>query len=218
MQQPGAGHAHGVLWAALPLISALASVLLLSSCDTSTKEAEDRTRHGEGAGPLSASVSKGGQSLNAPDRTPWHATYGSLVLCSQVGEPITLDGVRYDIRAQPLSIEPELRIVPTSSTTPPASTWAPVTARLGLPDAFDSDPRHLQGTLSADIAGHEIAGKCNANPLGTYTELLTVMTVGTQGGWVDGIAIDYEAAGQQYTLDVDWAYIACGSKTRGSHC
>jgi len=54
---------------------------------------------------------------------------------------------------------------------------------------------------------------CSDDPSVPFTELITTMKVGPEGGWVRSIDIDYIHDGTNHTLRTEWQYIACGTET-----
>jgi len=154
----------------------------------------------------------GGGALEPPKDSPWDSSFGSALLCSESGETITLQAVRYLAKVDPLSITPILRDVPDAPHRGGGKDWAPILMRLGRPTAFVTDPHTVGGRLSRQIAGRTISRKCTHDLAAPRTELVTVMRVGQGGGWITGTLIDYEAGGHDYTLRLDWTLVACGTR------
>jgi hypothetical protein len=164
--------------------------------------------------PLSASLpGAGGSSLSAPADSPWYGTFGSALLCSQTGDEITLDEVRYQTKVEPMILKPMIRTVPTHNERTPSGDWSPVASRLGVPSSFVSAPHKAMGELSTVVQGVKISQPCNQRASAPYTELLTVMKADRGGAWVTGMDIDYTTTAGSYTLYVDWNYVLCGTRT-----
>jgi hypothetical protein len=184
----------------------LIGALALVGCDHAASRV-----HGEGEGPLSGSLGAGGNGLDAPSRSPWFGTYGALILCSTSGDAITIRAVRYDTKVEPLAIRSMVRTVPAESERTGSGDWAPIASQFGRPLAFVSDPHRVLGILSNEVRGLRITQQCTNDADAPYTEILTIVKAGDGGAWIDGINIDYTAANAEYTLEIPWNYVACGT-------
>lgn len=191
-----------VAWAAAALLLALAA----TACQAGG--GESRIVHTEGHGPLSAGIPDGGYGLDAPGHVPWYGTFGSFVLCSTQGGTITIDDVRYVVKIVPLSVTPVMRSVPGGQGS---QLRAPVLARRGQPGHFESVPHGLAGHLTDNVAGTKISAPCDQPVQAPYTELLTVMKLGSKGGWVRESDIDYTYGGEHYRLKVPYDLLGCGT-------
>lgn len=201
----------------------LTAIFLFVSCtDDQPSESPrvDRVIHDEGDGPLSASMGRGGNSLDAPKgRSQWAATFGAAILCSTSGEQITLERVRYDTDPGSLELNTVLRVVSPLQERPPGShNWAPIS---GIVGALDESPaggialRPERPSDSApgefiDLAGSKITQPCGQTPDLGFTEMLTGMRVDADGAAINGFTIEYRVADTEYGLKVDWSYVACG--------
>ncbi|MGW6906807.1 hypothetical protein [Streptomyces sp. NPDC054940] len=85
-------------------------------------------------------------------------------------------------------------------------------AALGEPPRFQK--RKAPGHYADVRTGSRITQSCaDQDQEGSgYTELLFVLDVGKQGGFIDAAWIDYHVDGKPYTLRLDWKMVACGSK------
>jgi hypothetical protein len=152
-----------------------------------------------------------GEGLYRPDMTPWFGTFGGVVLCTpHRDETARIERVRYRIKVKPLTITPVLRTV--SATAPKGvdpMTRTPVSGLLGRPRNLMDPMRRLDGELAPVTEGTEIRSPCTKGAEG-FTELLTVVKFGDNGGWLENVLVDYTVDGDPYTLKVDWEYLGCG--------
>ncbi|MFJ2832320.1 hypothetical protein ACIPC1_32990 [Streptomyces sp. NPDC087263] len=192
--------------AALILVAAAVALTLL----TGWLHDDERVEHVSGKGPLQSHTAEGVTSVYAPKNTPWAVTFGSYLLCSTNGEAITIDAIRYHTPVKPKSVSLKLRTV-----TP--QMWKE-TVDAGIIGAALGEPQHFQerkapGDYSDAGAGNRITQSCaDQDKEGTgFTELLFVLDVGKQGGFIDTAWIDYHMSGKPYTLRLDWKMVACGS-------
>ncbi|MFE0252417.1 hypothetical protein [Streptomyces sp. NPDC059010] len=172
---------------------------------------DSREEHVNGEGPLQSDTAQGTTSVYAPDDAPWAVTFGSYLLCSTSGEPITLDGIRYHAAVEPKSVSLKLRTV-TPQVWKASVDAGYIGAALGKPPHFQK--RKAPGQYADARNGSRITQSCaDQDREGAgYTELLFVLDVGEQGGFVDAAWIDYQVDGKPYTLRLDWKMVACGSK------
>lgn len=163
------------------------------------------------AGPLRSLLSNGGNSLDQPPAaTRWDATFGSLLLCTD--QPVTLSGVEPRYRTgRPEAITFHVRTVPAGpARTGPPIDWAPVAARAAPLDTLLR--RQVKAADVTDVPGTTVDQACDASGADApYTEILTSMTVGPGGAWIDGLNVTYQADGDEYVLPVNWNYVACGT-------
>jgi len=172
---------------------------------------DERVEHVEAGGPLSSQSSSGTTSVYAPRNVPWAATFGSYVLCSTDGDPITIDGVRYRAPVKPTSVALKLRTVtPHLWKETIDAGW--VGAAVGRPPHFQN--RNAPGRYEDVRAGARITQKCvdQKKEGAGFTELLFTLNVGERGGFIDAAWIDYHAHGRPYTLRLEWKMVACGSQ------
>lgn len=172
---------------------------------------DSRVEHVNGEGPLQSDTAQGTTSVYAPREVPWAVTFGSYLLCSTTGEPITLDGVRYNTAVEPRSVSLKLRTV-TPRMWKASVDAGYIGAALGEPPHFDK--RKAPGHYADVRAGSRITQSCAEQDRegAGYTELLFVLDVGEQGGVIDAAWIDYHVGGKPYTLRLDWKMVACGTK------
>jgi hypothetical protein len=196
-----------LLAAAAAAVAVAVSVSLLTGWPFGDK----RVEHVSGDGPLQSHTDTGITSVYAPKKTPWKVTFGSYLLCSTGGDPITIDGIRYRTPVKPNSVSLELRTVTPQlwRTTVDAGQ---IGAALGAPPHFRQ--RKAPGEYRVARAGNRITQSCtDQDKEGTgFTELLFVLDVGRQGGYIDTAWIDYHVHGDPYTLRLDWKMVACGSR------
>lgn len=171
----------------------------------------ERVEHINGEGPLQSDTSEGATSVYAPKTVPWAVTFGSYLLCSSSGETITLDGIRYDTPVEPKSVSLKLRTV-TPQMWKASVDAGYIGAALGEPPHFQK--RKAPGHYADARAGSRITQSCSDQDQegAGFTELLFVLDVGKQGGFIDTAWIDYHVSGKPYSLRLDWKMVACGSK------
>ncbi|WP_340559187.1 hypothetical protein [Streptomyces sp. GSL17-111] len=167
-----------------------------SSCSS------EREEHTSKGGPLSAETKAGVTSVDAPEKMPWTATFGSFLLCSTTGTKITLEEVRYETLVEPFNISVVMREAPPGSS--------PVSSASGPPSSLDGG-EGLAGEIEEFKKGWIIDQRCDVNA-GGFTELLFVVESGKFGGHIRQAWLDYEAGGNPYTLKIDWQMITCGTK------
>ncbi|WP_217215342.1 hypothetical protein [Streptomyces sp. AC550_RSS872] len=85
-------------------------------------------------------------------------------------------------------------------------------AALGEPPHFQK--RKAPGHYADARAGSRITQSCTDQDQegAGFPELLFVLDVGKQGGFIDTAWIDYHVSGKAYTLRLDRQMVACGSK------
>ncbi|WP_369169782.1 hypothetical protein AB5J49_18805 [Streptomyces sp. R28] len=172
---------------------------------------DERVEHADGKGPLSSQSSSGTTSVYAPKNVPWTATFGSFLLCSADGDPLTIDGVRYRAPVKPTSVALKLRTVtPRMWKDTVDAGW--IGAAVGQPPHFQN--REAPGHYENVRAGARITQRCadQKKDGAGFTELLFVLGVGRQGGYIDAAWVDYHAGGKPYTLRLEWKMVACGSR------
>ena len=166
-------------------------------------------------GPLRVSLTKGGNSLLAPESHNWWATFGGLLLCSSVDEPLIIDDIAYEYQHKPLETLTLLRFVPDATRRPETAhgTWAPIISAQGRPGRLGGE--EALGNIEADIDGTTVNAKCGeaTSPDDGFTEVLTVIRVDESGGWISSLRVHYRSGEQEYSLPVDWQYVACGGSS-----
>lgn len=171
----------------------------------------ERIEHVDGQGPLSSQTSSGATSVYAPKNVPWTATFGSYVLCSTNGDPITIDGVRYRTPVKPNSVALKLRTVtPQLWKKTIDAGW--IGAGVGKPPHFQN--REAPGHYGNVRKGARITQRCSDQKKdgAGFTELVFILNVGRQGGFIDRAWIDYHANGERYALRLEWEMVACGAR------
>ncbi|MFD4144480.1 hypothetical protein [Streptomyces sp. NPDC058572] len=188
------------------VVAAGSALALVAGCHS----VKGRTEHISGEGPLQSHTSGGVTSVYAPRTVPWAVTFGSFVLCSTNGEPITLDNVRYRTPVAPEKVSPQLRTV-TPALWRKTVDAGQVGAALGRPHHFLQ--RKAPGHYEAFRPDRRITQSCAEQDRGDtgFTELVFVLDVGARGGFVDRAWIDYHMDGKPYTLRLEWKMVACGS-------
>ncbi len=149
---------------------------------------------------------EGSLSLDAPaGKKQWDATFGYRVLCRTGDDVPVLDDVLYQYAARPLETVTSVRHVDIDD--PRAEiTGARV---LSLEDVRG-------GEVNRDVSGVRVEMRCPDDGLSEdFSELLTTMTVGPQGGAIESSEIAYHVGEEKYRLRVDWAFAACGVEIPG---
>lgn len=169
----------------------------------------DREVHVEGDGPLSVSGGGGGISMVAPKgRVPWTATFGSTLPCSTTGGPIQIEDIRYEFKVEPRAYRHVAFLVAEDSTPIGSARTAP--------------ERQLDDTVQGDVLGPadelKVTLDCDRQLDSRPLRILTVLRVGAEGGEVSKYYIDYTSEGKDYSLEVDWQLVACGSRTPKDLC
>lgn len=160
-------------------------------------------------GPLRVSLDGGGSSLAAPRHAAdWTGTFGSLDLCSDSGEPLTLRTISYEFQQEPLSATSVVRVldVPAGEDRTPAQ--APVLALRGSADTLFA--HEFEAKELASPEGYVVHRPCSDGPHAVYDELVTSMRVDAAGGWISGLQIAYTDGDSAYLRTVDWNYVMCG--------
>lgn len=190
--------------------------------------------HGDGEGPLSASIGVGGNSIRAPEASTWTGTFGGYVLCGrESGTSIEVQRIRYTA-----SIEP-VEVVPTVRTTSPDSLrrltpqrrqeHLPTYAALGSPPQFEEPYVEVvvPGAYSTEVRGWHVNESCEQTaalerqlsegrvPSRPLKELMFVVTASSRGAKIEQVDIDYLADGRPKTLELHWTMVSCGSATVG---
>ncbi|MFJ2847770.1 hypothetical protein ACIPD2_40105 [Streptomyces griseofuscus] len=197
--------------AALALAAVAAVAVLTVSLLTGWPFGKERVEHVSGAGPLQSHTDTGTTSVYAPKKAPWTVTFGSYLLCSTRGDPVTIDGIRYRTPVKPKSVSLKLRTV-TPRVWKATVDAGQIGAALGAPPHFQQ--RKAPGEYKDVRAGSRITQSCadQAREGAGFTELLFVLNVGKQGGYINTAWIDYHVNGSPYTLRLDWKMVACGSR------
>ncbi|MGW3118459.1 hypothetical protein ACWDBW_15195 [Streptomyces sp. NPDC001107] len=195
----------------LVLAAAAAAVAVAASLLAGWPFGDKRVEHVSRDGPLQSHTDAGTTSVYAPKKTPWAVTFGSYLLCSTDGAPITIDGIRYRTPVKPKSVSLKLRTV-TPQLWKATVDAGPIGAALGTPPHFQN--RKAPGDYRDARAGSRITQSCaDQDKEGSgFTELLFVLDVGRQGGYIDTAWIDYHVHGDPYTLRLEWEMVACGSR------
>ncbi|GAA3822318.1 hypothetical protein GCM10022403_064770 [Streptomyces coacervatus] len=193
------------------ILAAAAATVVAVSLLTGWPFGDDRVEHVSGDGPLQSHTDTGTTSVYAPKETPWAVTFGSYLLCSTDGDPITIDGIRYRTPVKPKAVSLKLRTV-TPQLWKATVDAGQIGAALGTPPHFRQ--RKAPGDYKDARAGSRITQSCaDQDKEGTgFTELLFVLDVGREGGYIDTAWIDYHVHGDPYTLRLDWKIVACGSR------
>lgn len=183
-----------------------ATVLMLTSCTSDQQPSEPATD-----GPLMTTLDAGGVSADRPGGagTTWSATFGSLILCTK--EPVTLLGAEAHMVEGDADVRFALRTVPVpQERSGPALDWAPVVSQLGTPEQLSRRNTLRWGTLT-DVAGSKFDQQtCGTDRGDPFTEILTIIETGDSGALVDRVDVSYETADREYTLPVNWSFVACG--------
>lgn len=168
------------------------------------------------SGPLSVTLSSGGNSSYAPPDTPWRATFGAAILCLTTDDEVTLRDVRYDAKVKPLSLETILRRVPIATKrtrpSPNSSDWSPISSARGTPEHMEGRTQRAPGTLSRKIEGQVVSNSCDgrSDPSRPYVELMAVMKVDHRGAWLEGFTVEYSIGPEEFEIHSDWQWVACG--------
>lgn len=196
-------------------LSAAFVAVMVSSGGCSSTSSGDVTTHEDGSGPLSAQTGSGGTSIKAPEEPTWSGTFGSALLCTTTGKPITLKSVSYQVKVTPLELTPVIRT--GDEATDDEGTPGPIISMLGTPDRPNAPEDRLVGRFTETIEGLQVRQDCEQDD-NSFTELLTVMKVGPDGGSLDRTNIRYRSDGKDYQLRVDWELAACGDKVAREWC
>jgi len=176
-----------------------------------------RERLVDGEGPLSSQMLNGLSSIFKPKAKAWWSVFGSIDLCSVDGKPARITDIRYKTAVEPRSIESIIRYVPAPPHPKGPASWGLVITRRGSADRVPGSlPGSIAGSYTPFQAPLVIDEPCGGDPLGPFTEVVTVMTVGPAGGWIEWVDIDYESDGKLYTLQTGWQYVACGKRIVGT--
>lgn len=136
------------------------------------------------------------------------------MLCSEDGKPIAVKAIEFDAAVEPDQIRAIIRYHPAlDQADDPAFTWGPIAMLRGTPDHLVGDPDRPLGGEFREFEPMMIDQQCSDDPSVPFTELITAMKVGPEGGWVTSIDIDYTHGGSDYTLRTEWQYVACGNET-----
>ena len=205
--------------AAAALVGVVAAAALLASGCTPTGDAPARDRRSTG-GPLEALTGPGGQSISRPparllaaDDT-WKATFGFVVCTS--GSPVTIQGVRL-----------EGSEVPDSSATvrsvAAGEEWSiPLSSAKGSPPAWQepyADGNGITGSY-ADIGDAEVTQACATFPSReeSYQQVLVTLEATPDGSAASSFRIDYAAGSGEYTTEVPWEMVLCGTGSDPEIC
>lgn len=208
--------------AAVTLTGVAAAALLASGC-TSTED--DPAPDGRSTGgPLAALAEPGGQAIAPPparqvaEDDTWTATFGFPVCTS--GPPVTVQGVRL-----------EGTDVPDSSATlrsvDGGEAWSlPLASALGSPPKWEepyADDTGITGSY-AEVEGGEVTQPCAGSAPGepseesAYQELLVTLEATPDGSAVSSFHVDYVAGSEEYTVEVPWEMVLCGTGSDPEIC
>lgn len=197
------------------LLSCVAAVMVVAVAGCGTADgSSDGTD-----GPLSATLSSGGNAVYAPDVVPWRVSFGHFVLCTADPDAdLVVQDLDYAITVPPRHVEVYVRTV-EAGVVPPgniASKHQPFYSSLGSPprfkEAYSDVDRPPVGTFSEWTGDLRVSQPCSKSRerVHGYTELVFVLEVGRRGAQVDGLTLDYVADGEQHRLRVPWTMIGCG--------
>jgi len=194
------------------LASVFLAILVLAGCT------EESGRPGDGQGPLSAMVGKGGFTAAAPrDASRWTETFGAFLLCStEPDREIHIKDVRFDVSPEPLAIDTWFREIPAAAQRNGgnASAWAPMVSDRGTPP-FDGRYRG-DFVKSLDVP---ITQTCSqSRPDSALIELLTTMTVDERGALIRRTFVDYQVDDEEFTLTIHWQNGMCGAAVDNRGC
>ena len=185
---------------------------ILAGCTSGGGGSDERIAHRAGDGPLDVGVG-GGNSIIAPKRLPWIATFGNARPCSRTGETITIQRVRYEFSVRPLSSHAVAFLAKRSRGV------TGIGSSIGSPERIVGTGRdEVRGDILGSPVGLEVTGHCDHPSSDESLQLLTVLKVGPRGGEVLRYFVDYSAGGEAYTLEVDWQMVACGTRTSRDMC
>lgn len=160
----------------------------------------------------------GGMGLAAPadvGTKRWQGTFGSVLLCTDGGQTITLTGVDYQTEVPPIAIETYLRKVPDSEMRTGAGEWGVIPMRVGVPKHLANPPHIIRGDVVSPIAQQLVSTDCgDAGTETGFTEILTVLTSSQHGAHIASLTITYEHGGDISELAVPLELIMCGLETK----
>lgn len=175
------------------------------------------------AGPLSVAVGGGGHvSLPAKKRGQGSdVVFGGLLMCTTTREPVTIRSIEFRSEVASAAVGSAVRRIPPSEERddPESMRWSPIIALRG--DLFGERlSRQLGGEIVDGAEGFVVDEKCQKRQPGqALTELMTTVAATAEGASVDGQVIAYEAVGQDYSVEVPWWFVVCGTKvTRDDTC
>ncbi|KHL16077.1 UNVERIFIED_CONTAM: hypothetical protein LK11_18275 [Mumia flava] len=160
-----------------------------------------------------ADAGGGANSILAPKKKPWFATFGWANPCTTTGDLIVVDDVRYQFKVTPLSVR---------TLAFDARRWRGTTgigSTKGTPQAqLASD--EVRGKILGPAEGFKVTVTCGeaSQSEDQLLQLLTVLKAGARGAEVTDYLIDYTAGGKDYTLKVNWQLVACGTATSPNMC
>ena len=186
-------------WGCLLATFMLAAGMTIGGCSAGDPSPKAPTTDG----PLSASIGSGGISIAAPAKTRWFGTFGSPLLCTTTGDPLTVDRVEYDYGVEP--VRPARAMIRTVD----GERAAPILAKVGRWNHFKKDRPTEPGTLSK-VEGFVVRRACKRTPR-SYDELLTTAQAGPRGAWISRTLVYYSDRSEHYVLTIAWNYIMCGS-------
>lgn len=197
----------------LPVL--LLMCLAITGCSAAVHLTGGRVR----GGPLEPQAG-GGATLSPPvpkgERLAT-STFGTVLCAADADTEITIDEVRYEARPNLARVEHAER----ASKPAISSAFREVPPDFG--EGEDSD-----NTPIASVAGGpgSLTGKIWTDPTGPLTaqcgdvrngkrktpllELLTVVTAGRAGAFVESTEIDYRVGDKKYTVSVNWQVGVCG--------
>jgi hypothetical protein len=166
-----------------------------------------------GSGPLTTTLDGGGNSVAPPkhlaDDETWSATFGSLLVCTPEQVTITKVVPHYKV-GEPVKAAFYMRTVPSADKRQgPPIQWAPVGTSSETPADMANSGDLRYGTLT-EAADAKVDQPCSADPDDPFAEILTNITADSGGVWIDRLDVKYKAGTHDFSLPVDWSYVACG--------
>jgi hypothetical protein len=223
--RPRRGRDSSARWTPSALLASLATLILLTGCQTTAHDKQDGPRR-EG-GPLSASLGgSGGVALDPPKAVKdWNASFGDFWLCSkQPDQKIVVQRVRYSSGPRPVDAHVYVRRMTREERLHPAAGTSASTfySAYGSPPDFAEHYATLKpgGTFSEHIDGTRVTQQCKdrgKGPIEGFTELVFAVKVGPAGALLHDFVIDYTSNGQPYFAKIAWSVVGCGTRT-ATHC
>lgn len=189
--------------------SAVCLVLLVSL--NACRSADDTGVTRSLDGPLIADVVAGGQSLRAPSTKTWWASFGAFGVCTE-GPEVTIEGVRLVGGEEPLAIRQFVRRGETGyqGVLGAAPNWE-------QPYATFDDPSDDAGEYQ-EIPGAVISETCADVGNDRAPAVVPVIKTGVDGLRATRLLIDYSADGDEYSLEMPWEVILCGTEQPKDMC
>lgn len=210
------------------MLLAFALIIPLSGCE-GDKGAQSGTGSTDSASneTLSATSTSGGAAVDAPEETPYRASFGDFVLCAEGGrDPIEVVDVSFEIgEVEPVSINFFTRHVrPEDVKDSPVEGYAPFISALGGPPKFDESYAKYPGAGRFEPAvGTTIDEPCDEAQVsagqaesgsrfsGSFTNLVVTLESTVSGADVKSFRIEYKVGGTRKSLKIPWHMIACGT-------